>query len=246
MANVPCTGRPVSSTTAGRAGEKLVPGAEQRAFAVHPDLVRPAARDQLAHREVEHDRARPLAKGHRDPLRQRPPGVAQALGRREQHGLVRAPIGPAPDPLQQQRAGLQVVGEFLGALADLKFGLDRMQPGRPRIAPRLDAEGPRALGVRHDQRGEPVEALALLGHPDLPSQPVLGPAPGHRRGDLVVPLAPDRRPDGQLLADDSLCRITILADHRRHVVDAQSPSHNASLPSLIEHAYVGLPVEIPR
>ena len=231
---------------AGRAREQLIPGPEQRALAVHEDLVRPAPGDQLADRELVHDRAHPLAERHRHPLRQRAVGVAQVFGGRDQQRLFRAPVRPATYPVQQQRAALQVVGELLRALPDLQLGFDRVQPGRPRIAPRLDAERPRALDVRHDERAETVQPLAYLDHPGLPRHAIDGSAPGHGRGDLVVAIAPDRRLDGQLLADNRLGRIAILADHRHYVVDAQSPSHNASLPSSIKRAYVGLPLVIRR
>jgi hypothetical protein len=211
---------------AGGAGEELVPGAELRAHAVDVDLHGTTAGDQLADRPLRHDRVHGREQGGRDPGVQRQRGVAQRVGRAEEQVAVRALGRAAAHPLQQAGADLQVVGELLGGLARVELLGDGVAPRGPGIAPRVDAERPQPLLVGGDDGLEAVGAQPRLLHADVVGGGAAADlAPHDVGGDGVVPLAPDRGPDRDDLADDGLARMPPVADRWRDVVDPQPTRH---------------------
>ena len=100
---------------AGGAREELVPGAVEGALAVHVDLPRLAAGDQLPDRPLGHDLLDRREQGRGDPGVQRQRRIPQRVGRAEQQVALVALGRPAAHPLQQSGADLQVVGQLLGA-----------------------------------------------------------------------------------------------------------------------------------
>ena len=211
---------------AGGAREELVPGAELGAHPVDVDLQRPAPGDQLPDRALCHDRVHGREHRGRAAGAQRQGRVAQGVGRAEQQVAVRALGGAAAHPLQQPCAGLQVVGELLGALPGLELLRDGVAPRGPRVAPRVDAERPQPWLVGGHDGLEAVGAEAGLLHAD-----VVGGAAGadlapHDVGrDGVVALTPHRGPDGDDLADDGLGRMASVTHCRCDVVDTQPTGH---------------------
>ena len=219
-------GLAVLVAAAGGAWEELVPGAEQRAGTVDVDLVRLAAGDQLADRPLDHDRLDGGEERGLDALLHRQRRVAQRVRRGEQQVAVGALGGAAAHALQQPRADLEVVGQLVRALPGLELDGDGVSPGRPRVAPGVDPEGPQARLVRHDRRGEAVDVVARRGHPDVHARPVAADLLPHDVGrDRVVALAPDRGADRHDLADDRLAGMVSVAHVRRDVVDTQPTGH---------------------
>ena len=111
-------------------------------------------------------------------------GVAQRAGR----GVGARPLGLGQhlaEPLEQARAGLEVVGQILAALPGLDLHGDGVVPGRERVAPRLDGERPLARPVRHDGG---VPAVGARGAGLSIAQTGLGAA--GRRGRRRTTLAP--------------------------------------------------------
>ncbi|MCO5595375.1 hypothetical protein L7F22_049417 [Adiantum nelumboides] len=213
---------------AGGAGEELVPGAVQRAGPVDEDRPLRAAGDQLPDGTLDHDRDDGVEQGGGDPRAQRQRGVPQRVRGAEQQ-VAAVLLGRAtPHPGEQPGADLEVVGQLLGRLARGDLLLHARAPGRPRVAPRVDAEGPATLGVGADPGHEAVGAHPVGLHPHVlrvARRPV-----GRQRGehdvrrDGVVSLPPHGRPDRDDLADHGLGRVSALHE-RGHVVDSEPTGH---------------------
>ena len=228
----------------GRAGEQLVPGADQRPLAVHPHPVGLPARHQVANRVGRQELGHLLGQRRSHPLGH--PGVgAQRGGGGRQHGPARlgARRGGA---VEQPGADLEVVGQLARTLADAELGRDGVPPGGDGVAPRVDPEGPHARPVGGDQR---VEAVGFLTgrhrHGGRPG-PGTGTAPDERGGDRVVALPPHGRGDGQHLADHQLRRVGAPGHHRCHVVDAEPSAHACTLRPARRRGHVtGAPLGAP-
>ena len=211
--------------TAGRAREELVPGTERGPLAVHPQPHLLALGDQFADRMVVHDPRHHGGQRRCHAFGQRTRVVPQDGRGTGQQSPVEPPVRPAGHPVQQPGAQFDVVRQVARPLTGLDLDLDRVPERGPRVAPGIDPVGPRARLVRHDHRGEQVDASALFGHSGLPRDPVMRPAPCDGRGDPVVSVPPHRGRHRQVLAYHGLRRPAAAADRGDDVVDTESAGH---------------------
>ena len=214
VTNVPCTAPAGLVAAAGGAGEELVPGAEQRALAVHVDLLRPAAGDQLPDRPLGHDRvhgreqrrgrpgraAAARCRAARWPRRTAGRGWARSAGRRPTRCSSRAPISRS----LASSSGVWPASSFtVTACRHVAHGSLHAST-RNVHSPGSSAATTASNRSVPDPRGSIRTCWAA---PRLPTL-----LPDDVGGDGVVPLAPDRGPDRDDLADDGLARMPPVAD----------------------------------
>ena len=145
------------------AREELVPAREQRALAVDEERERPLGAEQVAQRVLGEHLRQGVGLGCGEACPDGPVGVLDGLdGVLDDRLLPAVEVTLLGHPLEQQHA----LGEHqldVDAGADLDAGV--VQPGADDVAPRLDLEGPRALGVGGDGRGQPEQLVGYVVHP---------------------------------------------------------------------------------
>lgn len=215
-------GAPCGDDGALGAREEFVPRAEQGPAAL--DDQRHGARDgqQLAQRMAGEglDDLRGERRGE-------PGGGGQLrIAQRVQGGQHRLPAVALGDvgggPLVQRGA----LGEHqLGV--DARRDLDRgvLAPGRERIGPRLDGEGPAALDVRGDVAAPPVGAGRPLLHRRPRTAAAGGIAQHHVGRDRVMAFAEDGGRDLEGLAHHGLRRAAAAIDLRADVQNRDATDH---------------------
>jgi hypothetical protein len=130
---------------AGGPREQLVPGAEARSGAVHPDPVRLAAGDQVPQRIIGEQRPDLLGQREAGPG-ERITGLTECLcGFDEWIAQLAGQAGGGL--LQQPGADDEVVGQLTLALARVEFRGDRTPPCCERVAPAVDPERPQPDAV---------------------------------------------------------------------------------------------------
>nr|BFE52927.1 hypothetical protein GCM10017745_63540 [Saccharothrix mutabilis subsp. capreolus] len=210
---------------AGGAGEELVPGADERAFAVHPEVVGLAPGDQVADRAFPQGfRGRGAQRGPGAPARWQ--GLVGQHGRRVQQRVAFfAGASDRGGAVQQRDAGGQVVGQFVGAPAGFELGAHGVFPGGPRVGPGVHPERPGAGRVGGDGGGPAVRARVERGQAGVPGHPVGGAAPHDGRARRVVALPPDDGRHRDVLAHDRSGGVASCGDDRRDIFDIDSAGH---------------------
>ena len=204
------------------AGEELVPAAEQRAFAVDPKRQPVARADEVAKwlRGQGGDHRRVVRRGEAGGDRSR--RVPQGGGGVHQSA---APCG------RTGRTGcaLEHPGAFLQHQLDVDTGVDLdggvVVPGRHRVAPRLDREGPASLAGRRDLGRPAVGARGTRRHRGERTLATLGVAQHDVRVDHVVALAEHRRRHREGFADDGFGRPATAVHGGLHVEDGDATDH---------------------
>ncbi|CQR61674.1 Hypothetical Protein sle_22130 [Streptomyces leeuwenhoekii] len=204
------------------AGEELVPGAVQGAFALHEQGHRVAGGDQFPQRVAGQDRVDLRRQRRRQPGRRRTGVVPQRRRRGPHHGTSLAVRHARGGPLVQPRALLQDdVGVDPGRNLDLRV----VAPGGDRVAPRLHGVRPQAGGFGGDGGSPPVGARRQFAH----GRPGAGAALWVRQhdvgGDRVVPLAEHGGRYFERLTGHGLGGPAPVLDDRAHVEDGDAPDH---------------------
>ena len=203
--------------------------------AVDEDRVVRGGGDQLARTVAGHRRAYVVGQHDLQPVLHLLAGV-QALGRAAQQrgGLcVAGRLGPLGGG-GEQRLALGADQGDVDAGRDLDLGV--VHPGLPRVAPALDPERPRALGVQRDRGGPPVEAER--GGRVHRHQPSRCPSGSVSTTEALTASWPSRKtcgPDRDRLADRGLGRVGAALDHRRHLDHRDPVDRGAELRRVDHH-----------
>ena len=156
--NVPCraglagaTGSPASCAPIER-GKNSYQAPYSARGPVDPQRVPRRGGDELAHRVVVDELLQVAGPGRGRRGARRPASVSRSAARRGDRARALVLRQRAGQLVEQPRAGLEVVGEVLAALAGLDLDRDGVVPGRERVAPRLDRERRRPGRVGGDRR----------------------------------------------------------------------------------------------
>ena len=213
-----------------RAREELVPAAEERARAVGAEPERPRDGEQLAQRVgEEHGLELGVLEGG-EARADGTLGVGRSRDRAGDDGgrplVERVLARPCGHPLQQEpRLGEHELHVDPGRDLDARVVL----PGRDRVGPRVDLEGPLALDVGRHVGDVAVGRLAVGSHPHGVAGPAARIRGDHLRGELVVALAEDRSAYGQRLPDGGLGRLATQVDHGRDIHHGYPSNHGPTL-----------------
>src|SRR5215217_1089353 len=196
-----------------RARKELIPGREQRLTTIDEDRIVRCRRDQLARSVALHCRSYVLGQYDLEPVFHLLPGV-QVLGRPLQQccGLIVPVILSVSSRAFKQRHAFSAHQGNVDAGWDLDFC--GVYPGRPRIAPALNAECPQTLGLEYDRGSPPIEPLRGRAVHRLHARSATWVSEHHRGVDSIVTFTEHGRTDRNSLPDHSLGRIGAALDHR--------------------------------